>query len=68
MIHYEKNAVGPKHGKADLSEDIFMNPEHRITIEALATILGGSFLINLAILLLWFCMILFCSYQNGIIG
>jgi len=32
---------------------------NNITIEALATVLGGSFLINFALLLLWFCIILF---------
>ena len=32
---------------------------HTITVEALATILGGSFLISYAILVLWFLMVLF---------
>jgi hypothetical protein len=39
----------------------FMNEEQRnnITLETLATILGGSFLFNLVILLLWFIIVLF---------
>ena len=32
---------------------------NNITIEALAAVLGGSFLINFALLLLWFCIFLF---------
>jgi len=32
---------------------------HSITLEALATVLGGAFLINFALLLLWFCIFLF---------
>ena len=32
---------------------------HNITLEALAAVLGGSFLINYAILLLWFLIVLF---------
>jgi len=38
-----------------------MNEEQRnnITLETLATILGGSFLFNLVILLLWFIIVLF---------
>jgi hypothetical protein len=38
-----------------------MDDEQRnyFTLEALATILGGSFLFNLSIQLLWFCSILF---------
>jgi hypothetical protein len=38
-----------------------MNEEQRnnITLETLATILGGSFLFNLVILLLWFTIMLF---------
>ena len=46
---------------AHFSEDIIMNEGQRnnITIEALATVLGGSFLINFALLLLWFCIFLF---------
>ncbi len=32
---------------------------NRITLEALAAILGGTFLFNLAILIVWFCFILF---------
>ena len=48
-------------------EDIPMNDEQRnnITLESLATILGGSFLISYAILLLWFLIFLFapdCLY------
>ena len=40
---------------------------NNITIEALATVLGGSFLINFALLLLWFCIFLFlvpCFYYT----
>jgi Na+/alanine symporter len=29
---------------------------HNITMESLATVLGGAFLINVAIVLLWFCL------------
>jgi heme/copper-type cytochrome/quinol oxidase subunit 2 len=38
-----------------------MNEEQRnnITLETVATILGGSFLFNLVILLLWFMIVLF---------
>ncbi len=32
---------------------------HSITLEALATVLGGAFLINVAIVLLWFCLTTF---------
>lgn len=32
---------------------------NRITLESLATVLGGTFLFNLAILLLWFCLMTF---------
>ena len=38
-----------------------MNEEQRnnVTLETLATILGGSFFFNLVILLLWFIIVLF---------
>ena len=50
-----------------LMEDIRMNDEqgNNITLEALASILGGSFLISYAVLLLWFLFFLFapdCLY------
>jgi Family of unknown function (DUF6868) len=32
---------------------------HSITMESLATVLGGAFLINVAIVLLWFCLTTF---------
>ena len=32
---------------------------HSITLEAVATVLGGAFLINVAIVLLWFCLTTF---------
>ena len=32
---------------------------HNITMEALASVLGGAFLVNVAIVLLWFCLALF---------
>ena len=46
---------------AHFSEDIIMNEGQRnnITIETVAAVLGGSFLINFALLLLWFCIFLF---------
>jgi len=54
-------------GDTDLMEGIPMNDgeKNNITLEALATILGGSFLISYAILLLWFLIFLFapdCLY------
>jgi hypothetical protein len=33
--------------------------QNRVTLESLATILGGTFLFNLAVMLLWFCAITF---------
>src|ERR1039457_3256917 len=55
-----KNKLGSK-------EEITMNDGQRnnITLEALATIFGGSFLFSYAILLLWFLIFLFapdCFY------
>jgi hypothetical protein len=38
---------------------MFNDQRNYITLEALAAILGCTFLFNLAILLLWFCIILF---------
>lgn len=35
------------------------NQRNNITLDSLATILGSTFLFNLAILLLWLCIILF---------
>ena len=53
--------------KFGFKEEITMNDQqgNTITLEALATILGGSFLISYAILLIWFLMFLFapdCLY------
>jgi hypothetical protein len=53
--------------KLDFKEEITMNDGQRnnITLEALATILGGSFLISYVVLLLWFFIFLFapdCLY------
>jgi hypothetical protein len=44
-----------------IMEDLPMNDEQRnnITLESLASILGGSFLISYAVLLLWFLVFLF---------
>jgi hypothetical protein len=56
-----------EHNKLDVKEEITMNDGQRntITFESLATVLGGSFLISYAILVLWFLIFLFapdCLY------